>query len=190
MEVHWIDKVEIVRRQIREAVRLFFEARDLVLIHAVIASAHQILFDLGNSKGVRSALKNTAAIKREDLQEYLRSINYPYNFFKHADRDSEVKINIGPPERFTSDFVMDAIVMLQQLTGEIPTEAKVFWFWFVSKYPQEFDNCPNGGPLKNMMEKNLASWDFQTICQFLKFCDIVGEANISLNQDASKAGAG
>jgi hypothetical protein len=41
-----------------------------------------------------------------------------------------------------------------------------------------------------MMEKNLASWDFQTICQFLKFCDIVGEANISLNQDASKAGAG
>jgi hypothetical protein len=69
MEVHWIDKVEIVRRQIREAVRLFFEARDLVLIHAVIASAHQILFDLGNSNGVRSALKNTAAIKREDLQE-------------------------------------------------------------------------------------------------------------------------
>jgi len=40
MDVHWVDKVEVARRQIREAVRLFFEARDLVVIHTVIASAH------------------------------------------------------------------------------------------------------------------------------------------------------
>jgi len=190
MDVHWIDKVEVVRRQIREAVRLFFEARDRVVLHTVVASAHQILFDLGNAKDVKSFLKNTEAIRGKELQEYIRSINYPYNFFKHADRDPEGRINIGPLERFTSDFLMDAVVMLQQLTGDIPIEAKVFWFWFVSKYPQEFDDCPEGGEIKKKIQHNLASWDFPTICQFLKFCDLVGEANIPLNQDASKAGAG
>jgi hypothetical protein len=190
MEAHWVNKTEVVRRQLHEAVRLFFEDRDRVVIHTVIASAHQILFDIGKTKGIRSILKNTEALRGRELQEYLKAVNYPYNFFKHADRDPETKINIGPLERFTSDFIMDAIVMLQQLTGEIPLAAKVFWFWFVSKYPQEFEDCPEDGEIKKMIEQGLAEWDFPRICQFLSFCDIMGEANNSLNSDAEKPGGG
>ena len=145
------------------------------MIHTVVASAHQILFDLAESKDIKSVVKNTAALRGEELQEYLRSINYPYNFFKHADRDPEGKINIDPLERFTQDFIMDAIVMLQGLCGDIPTEAKVYWYWFVSRYPEEFDNCPDGGVIKKMQEQGLADWDFETIRQFLSFCDVVKE---------------
>jgi len=39
------------------------------------------------------------------------------------DRDPEGRINIGPLERFISDFIMDAVVMLQRLTNDIPKEA-------------------------------------------------------------------
>lgn len=176
MEVRWIDKAEVARRQLSEAVRLFFEERDSVVIHTVIASAHQILFDIGKNKGVKSMLKNTEALRGREIQDHLRTINYPYNFLKHADRDPDGKINIAPLELFTGDFIMDAIVMLQQLTGSIPLEAKVFWFWFVSKYPQEFEDCPEGGAIKKMMEQRLAGWDFPTIRQFLSFCHIMGES--------------
>jgi len=74
-EVCWIDKIEVARRQIREAVRLFFGARDPVAIHTLIASAHQILGDISDKRGAQSVLKN---VKR---------VNYPFNFLKHADRD-------------------------------------------------------------------------------------------------------
>jgi hypothetical protein len=183
MEVHWIDKLDVVRRQIKEAVRLFFEQRDVVAIHTIVASAHQILFDLGKAKGVESAVKNTAALRSEEVQSFLRSINYPYNFFKHADRDPGVKINIGLLERFTSDFIMDAIVMLQRLSSDIPIEAKIYWFWFVSKYPEEFADCPDDGEIKKMQAEGIANWDFPTICQFLTFCDVVEGANNSLKLD-------
>jgi len=190
IEVHWIDKLDIVSRQIKEAVRLFFEQRDIVVIHTIVASAHQILIDLGKSKGVESAVKNTAALKGDEIQSFLRSINYPYNFLKHADRDLDAKINIGPLERFMQDFIMDAIVMLQRLCGDIPIEAKFFWFWFVSKYPQEFDDCQADGEIEKMKAQGLANWDYPTICQFLTFCDVLKGANNSLNSDASKPSAG
>ena len=177
MEEHWIDKTDVAQRQITEAIRLFFEERDSVVIHTVIASAHQIMFDIGIKKGIKSAVKNTEALKNEELQRHLKAINYPFNFFKHANHDPQKFINIGPLERFTSDFIMDAIIMLQRISGKIPMEAKVFWFWFVSKYPQEFDNCPEDGEIKKMQQQGLADWDFPTISQFLSFVDIVGEAN-------------
>lgn len=117
-------------RQIREAVRLYFEQRDSVVLHTIIASAHQILIDLGKSKEIKSMLKNPTASKG--------TLNYPYNFFKHADKDPEAKINIGPLEEFAQGYIMDAIVMLQQLTGSIPIQAKVYWVWFVAKVSRIF----------------------------------------------------
>jgi hypothetical protein len=105
----------------------------------------------------------------------MKKINYPYNFFKHADRDPDGKINITPLQRFSSDFIMDAIWMLQQIAGDIPIEAKVFWTWFVSKYPEDFDNLPQDSEIRKMQERRLADWDFPRIHQFLQFAEIVGE---------------
>jgi hypothetical protein len=172
MNVHWVDKTEVVCRQLCEAIRLFFEARDRVVIHTVIASAHQILFDLGKQKGITSALKHSDGVSDQELREYLLAINYPFKFFKHADRDPNGKINIAPLERFTQDFIMDAIVMLQRIKGDIPVEAKIFWHWFVSKYPQEFEDCPDGGMIREMIKSGLAEWDFPTIREFISFATL------------------
>lgn len=92
MRTEWIDKVEIVNRQIIEAIRLFFNERDSVAIHTLIASAHQILFDVGKQKNIQSALKNTASLRKSEVQEFIRKINYPYNFFKHADKIQILKL--------------------------------------------------------------------------------------------------
>lgn len=189
MEPIWIDKFEVARHQISEAVTLFFESRDIVVIHTIIASAHQVLLDVGKESGVVSAIKNPEGLTREEFRKHVRTINEPYYFFKHADKDPKGKINIAPIGRFTSDFILDAILMLQNIAGELPIEAKVFWGWFVSTYPEEFDNCPEDGAIKNMISMGLNEWDFPTTSHFLVFGEVMQEANKSSQQDASEAGA-
>jgi len=187
METDWIDKVEVVNKQINEAIRLFFDERDPVAIHTLIASAHQILLDLGKVKGVDSQIKNTKSLEKKEVQELIKSINYPYNFFKHADRDHEARINIAPLVELTSDFLMDAIIMLQRISGNIPDEAKIFWTWFVSQNEEEFNNLPEGSEIRRMQELKINEWDFPSISNFIKFIENFGSieaANKSLNQDA------
>ena len=82
MEECWINKVDVARRQISEAVRLFFAEHDPLVIHTFAAAAHQVLFDIGTAKGVESTVKNTAALRGEELQRHLRAINYLTVFSK------------------------------------------------------------------------------------------------------------
>lgn len=177
MEKILIDKTAIARRQISEAIRLFFNERDPVVIHTIVASAHQVLVDVGGNKGgVKTVLKNPDTVKADELRQYLKTINYPFNFFRHADRDPEKLINIGPLKELTGEFIMDAVLMLQQITGNLPVEAKVFWMWFVSKHPEGFDNLPDDSEIRKMQQQNLSKWDFPTISKLLIFADVVGDA--------------
>ena len=121
------------------------------------------------------------------MQKLIKNINYPYNFFKHADKDHDAKINIAPLIELTPDFVMDAIIMLRRISGKIPDEAKIFWNWFVSENESEFDNLPEGSEIRKMQEMKMNEWDFPTISNFIKFIGVFGSieaANKSLNQDA------
>ena len=77
-------------------------------------------------------------------------LSYPFNFLKHADRDPDAKINVGPMLRFSGEFIMETILLLQQIANDIPIEAKVFWTWFVSKYPQDFANLPDGSEIRKL----------------------------------------
>jgi hypothetical protein len=82
-----IDKLHVVRRQIKEAVRLFFEERDRVVIHTIIASAHPILFDIGKKSNVKSAVKNTKGLRKPEIQKHLKTIYYPYNTCQNVESD-------------------------------------------------------------------------------------------------------
>ena len=173
MESVRIAKPDVVARQLATAVTFFFQKGDPVVIHTLIAAAHQILVDLGKTHGIGSTVKNTTGLSQSEVQEFLKTINYPFNFFKHADRDSDGQINIGPLLLLTQDFIMDAVIMLQRLTGDIPLEAKIFWHWFVSKYPQEFDNLPEDGAIAKMQQLRMADMSFDEISALIKFNDII-----------------
>lgn len=180
MDTVWIDKLEVARRQIIAAVRLFFEEGDPVAIHTLVAPAHQVLVDIGEEKGVHGAIKSAKMLQGPDAKKYLKSINFAFNFMKHADHDGNEKINIAPLSRLTSDFLMDAILLLQLVSGDIPIEAKVFWTWFVSTYPEEFEDSLPEGPIKKMQQTDIEKWDFKTIRQFLVFANLAG--NVPLGE--------
>ena len=68
---------------------------------------------------------------------------------------------------------MDSVLMLQCITQNLPVEAKVYWLWFVSKYPEEFDNLPKDGPIANMQELKMAEMSFKQISAFIEFNNII-----------------
>jgi hypothetical protein len=168
MNKHLIEKLDVAKIQIAEAIRLFYAERNIIVIHTVIAAAHQVLVDVGGHNNVYGILKNPNIKNKMEYKEYLKSVNFPYNFFKHADKDPNGKIDIAPLERFTQDFIMDAILMLQGLTKNIPLEAQVYWAWFVSSYPDEFSDCPKDGKIQKMVDINLNKVNFPTLLQFIK----------------------
>ena len=139
----WIGKVDVAKRQLCEAIRMFFDERDPMGIHTLVAAAHQILFDIGRRQGVVSIIKPVAESPSGEAA-YNKRINFAINFMKHADKDPDAKINVSPLLPLTQDLLMDAVRMLQCIDGNLPIEAKTFWSWFVSYRRDEFEGCEIG----------------------------------------------
>jgi len=169
----WIGKIDVAKRQLCEAIRMFFDERDPVAIHTLVAAAHQVLFDIGRRQDVVSMVKPIGKSSLSDEATHHKRINFAINFMKHADKDPDMKINVSPLSLLTQDLLMDAVRMLQCIDGNLPIEAKTFWSWFVSYRRDEFEGC--GPVIDSMIQENLATWDFPRISMFLKFADIVGD---------------
>lgn len=163
----WVTKTEVAKRQLRAAVRFFFERRDPVIIHTLVAAGHQVLTDLGSASGVAGLLKG-----KGQSAEQLRRLNYAANFFKHADRDPSGRLNIEPLRDTTAEFLMDAVVLLQRLNDEIPIEAKIFWSWFVTKHKELFKG--SGEAIQGLIDIGLNPDDFDGLVALLTFHDLEG----------------
>jgi hypothetical protein len=161
----WATKTDVARRQLSTAIRLFFERRDPVAIHTLAAAGHQVLTDLGSAAGILSLLKGS-----DQKAEHVRLLNYAANFFKHADRDADGRINIEPLSSFTAEFLMDAVVLLQRVTGDLPIEAKLFWTWFVTKHRELFEGA--GPAIQGLMDIGLDPDDFRGIVGLLTLHDL------------------
>lgn len=162
----WITKLQVAERQLREAIRLFFERRDPVTVHTVAAAGHQVLVDIAGRDGVESLLKPKAA-----EASFIRSVNYPTNFFKHADRDAQGRINIRPLADFNAELLMDAVLLFQRYAGTLFLEGKVFWTWFVTKNRELFEgSVPSDGAVQKL-DTGIDPEDFDALRAFLLLHD-------------------
>jgi hypothetical protein len=162
----WATKIDVARRQICAAIRMFFERRDPVVGHSVISAGHQILTDVGAGSDVDGLLRG-----KGKPREHITQMNFAANFFKHADRDSSARINIEPLPQLNAEFLMDAVVMLQRIAGEIPTEAKIFWSWFVSKHGDLFESFSKD-LVPRFADFDIDVDDFDQIAALLTFNEI------------------
>jgi hypothetical protein len=182
MQIEWVTKLDVARRQTIEAIKLFFEERDPVAVHTITAAAHQVLTDVARHRNLQSIIKDRGGLKSEALRRHINNVNLAYNFFKHADRDPEGRININPLPEITEDLLMDAVYMLQALCPPLSAEGMIFWTWFVSKRKEDFENLPDNSETRKMQEHNLGVLPFSTIRMFIDFWDILNdieEASIS-----------
>lgn len=131
-----VTKLDAARRQLSTAIRLFFERRDTISIHTLVAAAQGIMHDLlkkqGPGKG--SFVKSAAFIRPDKKAEYIELITSAQNFFKHADWEPADAILDFYPEPIAFS-ILDVVDMLQRYTGRHQADAIVFLLWFGLKHP-------------------------------------------------------
>src|SRR5438128_11757263 len=133
-----VTQLEAATRQLKEAVRMFFDGRDIVALHTVVCAAHQIVTDLGKLKGWRGVFRNKEIIKPDRWKEYISRVKEPENFFKHADHNPDPSAEIEFSPIVTQLFLLDAQEVHLSLLGKRMWESFVFQAWMTLKYPDLF----------------------------------------------------
>ncbi len=88
-----LNKLDVARRQLEMAIRLYFSLGDEVSIHTLAAASRNLLFDICRHRRVKPPMSLESLIrefvKPEHRQEVKREFRAPENFFKHADLDPD-----------------------------------------------------------------------------------------------------
>jgi hypothetical protein len=158
-----VAKLEVAERQLRVAIRLFFERRDMIAVHTLAAAARGVLRDLGRRKGFMSIFEEGIInIRPEKQDEFKRLIVKPQNFFKHADKDPDGQLKFF--FEVTQFHLFDATRLLVSLTGHYVPETVTMLGFFVVKYPAlfNFDGMPELQKARELVQ-NLNPNDFDTI---------------------------
>lgn len=138
-----ISKIGAARRQLLEAINLFFEERDPVAIHTLVGASLNILHDHLDTDDVWDLNlilhSESIYIKDEYRKEWIARIRDAKNFFKHADLDlKKGRDKIEFETNINVFFILEAIRCLRCLEAdkfEFLPELKVFSIWFSLKYP-------------------------------------------------------
>lgn len=128
-----VTRFEAARRQIDQAIRLFFQRGDAVSIHTLSAAALQILRDIAKKRNVPYMGQQILGLIRPERQkEFWNKLREAEGFFKHADQGAEdLEIAFAP---VTSEFFLfEAIELYRQLTGTSFPAATAYWTWFFVK---------------------------------------------------------
>jgi hypothetical protein len=125
-------KIDVARRQLACAIRLFFADDDLVSIYSLGANAWEVIDALCSRDSVGSISSETREHVRSGSDLKRDYVNSPYrNFFKHADKDPEETLpDIEHPQ-------VEAILFLAvedyiRLVRKSPVEFQVFQLWYLA----------------------------------------------------------
>lgn len=144
-------KLDAARRQLKTAVRLYFNDEDAVSIHTLVCASHEILATLKSIKGDFPMIMSDNLINEPYKKEFRRIMSAPKNFFKHADKDSDSTIDFNP--KINEYFLLDACEAYELLTGEKEPYFIIYRAWFNAKYP-EIMNLPHHREMKKRFGDN------------------------------------
>jgi hypothetical protein len=131
-----ISKLDGAKRHLDEAIKLFFEERDPLVIHTLAAAAQGTLRDIARATGAShlSILHDNPTIPAEHQRTWVNAINAPRNFFKHADKDCDGVLEFYDSDNI--DTLLDAVLLYGTLSQEPLSSANVYMGWFTTKNPE------------------------------------------------------
>jgi hypothetical protein len=137
LEVLKLTKIEVAERQLRIAIKIYFEEKDEpVSVHTLASAALKVLSDMSSSlDGTSSIMDRLVETSRvEDRRETIRKIREYRNYFNHADRDKDVALEF---KSYLNDYYLfDAVNLYQQITKNIVDEFLVFQLWFYLQHKE------------------------------------------------------
>lgn len=166
-----ITKIEAAERQLKQAIRLFFERVDDISVFTLVGASHGILTDLIKKEGKINLLTETPYIRTERKSDWLKIIKKPINFFKHADKDPEDVIELD--EKIIPYYIIDCICMHQELTGRNLYSGVVFFSWFCLRYPELLMKSPWKDRSIEEVKKRLSPLDYEKWRRMLDISELL-----------------
>jgi hypothetical protein len=153
-----VTKLDAAERQLRVAIRLFFERRDLIAIHTLAAAAQEIVRQLGKARGLKGMYEHAnERIRPEKRKEFINELRAAQKFFKHAGKDANQKLEFH--YEATKFQLFDAVLLCAALKGlPLAPEFAAFLGWFMAKYPDVF--IDEGDPIMAAVEQLVRDIDF------------------------------
>jgi hypothetical protein len=164
--VERLTKLDAARRQVDEAIKMFFDKRDTIATHTVASAASQVLADFGKARGVPGWTRNKDIIKPEHWKKFRGAMTRFEQFFKHADQDPDGICDFHP--EITPLFLAEAVEMLRLLTGKFTWPGYNFMVWFYIKYPELIVD----GDLKKEITSRASSINFD-VNDFALMSDLI-----------------
>ncbi len=131
-----ITKEEAARRQIETAIRLLFANDDAICIHVIASSAQIIVTDVCRNHGKNTVTDMLAEyIRPEALKDFRRILKSPYNYFKHAKRDTDTEL--AHFDEGMNDIILWFAVIDYITAFSKPTATMLcFLAWFIAVNPK------------------------------------------------------
>jgi hypothetical protein len=131
-----VTKLDAAKRQLRTAIRLWFEDEDPVSVHTLAFAAYEIAHVVSKKRNParRDLIFDTLKIKEEYRADWNKSIKKQASFFKHAKKDWDDSIEFAP---ITSVLFMMGAGGGLRLAGESESdEESAFAFWIFLHRPR------------------------------------------------------
>jgi len=179
-----VTKLDAAEWQLKAAIRMVIYRQDPISTHTLACSAHQILYDLARRVGLSSQLKDIVPNRKKRL--WINMLNCSYNFFRHADKDSDEAIDFDPAT--SHFFILDATHLYQALNDKLFYEGAIFRLWFNKTYPEYAIEAAEDALLPNVLHMVGHFFTDNDFVDYLQLIDKYGLTYVGEEPSASACG--
>ena len=133
-------KIEAAEAQLRAAVRMFFEDKDLVPIVTLANAVREVMGQIGEYLDVKTVQQEVAKSRGKSVAELTEPLRKMANFFKHADKDPRAKIIFE--ENDVEVLLFFACHDFGRVAKGMPIEAQVFEAWAYAANTKRVSDVP------------------------------------------------
>jgi hypothetical protein len=146
-----LTKLDVVQRQLRTAIRMFFEDADTVSAYTLAAAVEGVLGGLLKKQGTPHPFRESDMIKKGMEREFNSILNQSQNFFKHANTDADA-VHDFPAIALEYELFWCA-VLYHLVRGCFLREAWILFIWFGIHHPDVVNDGPFKATLANLKQQ-------------------------------------
>lgn len=167
-----LSKIEVARRQLDTAIRMYFHYDDDVSNHTLAHASLGVMMGLSknNNKDIPNFRGEIIRLTKPEHKRFvITQLNEAANYFKHADLDPNREIVFRPE---STEFVLiDACALYEGIVGKVSVLMFVYKIWWIMKNE---DILSEAGRIWQRMFKDIGATVPDNRTEFLdEWCDSV-----------------
>jgi len=151
------NKPKVLRAQPDAAVVLVSLEETFVAAHTIIMACEELFRSWYVKKDIYVEFDYRIMIKDEYHRDYLDKMRQKYNYFKHADRDTDETLDVDHQQIHRLNETLLALLVhgYRKVFGELTAPMDIYSRWLVIAYPHliKWDNVAGGSELRSNIEK-------------------------------------